>query len=57
MSVTGRFTSQLTNYQTKTSMFDTGLFFFFVLPSCSDDQESDLSEEPTAGFVAKGKLT
>jgi len=56
MSVPGSFTSQLINYQTKTNMFNRGMFFFSLLTSCSGDQGSDLSEEPTAGFVAKEKL-
>jgi hypothetical protein len=34
-----------------------GMFFFSVLISCSGDQGSDLSQGPTAGFVAKEKLT
>jgi hypothetical protein len=57
MSVPGRFTSRLINCQTETSTFNTEMFFFSVLISCSGDQGSDLSEEPIAGFVAKAKLT
>jgi hypothetical protein len=36
-------------------MFNTGMFFFPILISCSGDQGSDLSEEPTDVFAAKGK--